>query len=563
MRHGWRRLVALVAGLVIAGSCLAGCPAWNAARSQRELNALHDQLDQWNHAYRTDGRSAVPDAIYDQALARYEEWRRCFPAQAPAPLAHLADATGPVRTPVAQTGLAKLHDMAAVQAWMDERGGRDLWVQPKADGVAVTLLYVDGELRQAISRGDGLHGSDWTANVRHIAAVPGRLPNAPARVVLQGELVWWLPGHRQADDGGVRARADVAGALAHKPFNAQVAARIGLFVWDWPSGPADMAARLAGLQAMGLGASAALTHPARSLDEVRRWRDRWYRGALPFATDGTVLRQGHRPPAADWQPVPPAWAVAWKYPPAQALATVRAIDFRRGRRGGISVVLQLDPVTLDDRTVQRVSVGSLAHWGTLDVRPGDQVSLSLAGLTIPRFDAVVWRTRERAAVVVPEEAGGEVLDCWHPQAGCERQFLARLLWLGGRQGLRLDGLGKATWQALVDAGLVRDLLGWRDLSAAQLAAVPGIGAQRAARFAQAFARTRTVDFERWLRALGMPPAGNATLPSWPVLARRSAAEWEVQPGIGAGRAERLRAFFNHPEAMRLATRLHAAGVAGF
>jgi DNA ligase (NAD+) len=553
----------MLAGWLLLEPCMAACPTWDPPRAARELGALRDQLDAWNHAYRTEGRSPVDDAVYDQALARYEDWRACFPAQAPAPLAHLADATGPVRTPVPQTGLAKLPDARAVQAWMAARGNTDLWVQPKADGVAVTLLYVDGRLRQAVSRGDGLHGSDWTERVRKIAAVPRQLPHAPARVVLQGELVWWLPGHRQAHDGGVRARADVAGALAREPFDAQAASHIGLFVWDWPSGPEDMPARLAGLNAMGLGASAALTHPVHDLDEVRRWRERWYRQALPFATDGTVLRQGHRPRARDWQPAPPDWAVAWKYPPATALATVRGVDFRRGRRGGISVVLELEPVVLDDRTVQRVSVGSLARWRKLDARPGDQVSISLAGLTIPRFDAVVWRTRERAAVVVPDTAGRDGLDCWHPQAGCRRQFLARLVWLGGPQGLRLDGIGETTWSALLDAGRVRGLLDWLGLTPAQLAAVPGIGPARADHLAQAFAQARAAGFDRWLRALGMPPAGGSVLPDWTTLAHRSAAEWERQPGIGPGRAARLHAFFHHPDVAKLATRLHVAGVAGF
>lgn len=561
MSQGWRWW--LLAGCLLTGPCLAACPAWDASRAARELHDLHDKLDRWNHAYRTQGRSPVDDAIYDQALARYEGWRACFPGQAPPPLAHLADATGPTRAPVAQTGLAKLPDATAVQAWIAARGGRDLWVQPKADGVAVTLLYLDGRLRQAVSRGDGLHGSDWTAQVRQIAAVPKRLAHAPPRVVLQGELVWRLLGHRQARDGGVRARADVAGALAREPLDAQAAAHIGLFVWDWPSGPADMQARLAGLAAMGLGPSAALTQPVRDLAGVRRWRERWYRQGLPFATDGTVLRQGHRPRGTDWQPAPPDWAVAWKYPPAKALATVRAVDFRRGRRGGISAVLELEPVVLDDRTVRRVSVGSLAHWRRLDARPGDQVALSLAGLTIPRFDGVVWRTRERAPVDVPAQATRDGLDCWHPDKDCRRQFLARLAWLGGRQGLRIDGAGPATWRALVDAGLVHGLLDWLALTPTQLAAVPGIGATRAEHLAQAFTRARAAGFERWLRALGMPPAGEASLPDWAALAGRSAAEWEDQPGVGPGRATRLQAFFDDPRVADLAVRLHALGVAGF
>jgi NAD-dependent DNA ligase (contains BRCT domain type II) len=133
-----------------------------------------------------EGSSPVDDAIYDQALAQFHAWRACFPAQAPADLPHLADAGGSVRAPVVQTGLAKLPDADAVQAWMHARDGRDLWIQPKADGVAVTLLYEHGALREAVSRGDGTRGSDWTVAARHIDAVPKTLAHAPARMVLRG-----------------------------------------------------------------------------------------------------------------------------------------------------------------------------------------------------------------------------------------------------------------------------------------------------------------------------------------------------------------------------------------
>src|SRR5690242_12766036 len=115
---------------------------------------------------------------------------------------------------------------------------------------------------------------------------------------------------------------------------------------------------------------AALVQPVATLADVTRWRERWYRQAMPFAADGVVLRQGHRPPASRWQAAPPDWAVAWKYPAARALATVRGVDFRTGRSGRVSVVLELEPVQLDDHRVQRVSVGSLARWRKLDVRPG-------------------------------------------------------------------------------------------------------------------------------------------------------------------------------------------------
>lgn len=563
MRRGWfSRVVGIV--LSIAGAAhAADCPDWSPAQARQELAALHDRLDGWNRTYRAGGRSPVSDAVYDQAMQRLAAWQDCFPAQAAAPLAPLASAGGRVRAPVAQTGLAKLPDDMAISAWMHARGGRDLWVQPKVDGVAVTLLYVDGQLRQATSRGDGLQGSDWTRPAQAIEAIPKRLPHAPAWVVLQGELYWRLSGHVQADDGGANARSAVAGALARSSLDADSAARIGLFVWDWPSGPADMPARLAGLAAMGLADSVAYTRPVATPDDVKQWRERWYRHAMPFAADGTVLRQGHRPPAASWPAAPPEWAVAWKYPAASALAEVRAVEFTVGRSGRITPVLELAPVQLDDRRVQRVSVGSLRRWQQLDIRPGDQVEVALAGLTIPRLQSVVWRAQQRVAVTPPDPAQHGPLTCWQATPGCEQQFRARLLWLGGRQGLQLEGLGADTWQALIDAGLVHGLLDWMELTPARLATVSGLGPARAALLARSFADARDHPFARWLQALGVPSSVAAGLPDWAALSARGVNDWQALEGLGSGRANQLVAFFACPEVRTLATRLHAAGVQGF
>jgi DNA ligase (NAD+) len=559
MHKGWFLLAVIVP---LAHGVHASCPDWPPARARQELLALHDRLDGWNHAYRVDGASPVDDAVYDQALQRFEQWRRCFPAQAPAAPSHLGDAGGRVTSPVAQTGLAKLPDAAALAQWMHARADQDLWVQPKADGVAVTLLYVDGRLRQASSRGDGLHGSDWTAQAQRIAAIPKQLPHAPARVVLQGELVWRLPGHVQATAGALNARSAVAAAMTREELG-DAAARIGLFVWDWPSGPPGMPARLAGLQAMGLADSVRYTQPVASLAEVEHWREQWYRHAMPFAADGTVVRQGRRPAAATWRAAPPEWAVAWKYPAASALAEVRAVEFTVGRSGRITPVLQLEPVQLDDHRVQRVSVGSLRRWRELDIRSGDQVEVVLAGLTIPRLQSVAWRTRQRAPVTPPDPSSHGPLTCWQATPGCEQQFLARLVWLGGDHGLRLEGLGEGTWRALVDAGLVRHLLDWMSLAPDQLAAVPGLGTNRAAALARVFADARERPFTRWLQALGVPAREAAGSVDWTALSARGVDDWRKREGIGAGRANELVAFFGCAEVREQAARLHAAGVQGF
>jgi DNA ligase (NAD+) len=242
---------------------------------------------------------------------------------------------------------------------------------------------------------------------------------------------------------------------------------------------------------------------------------------------------------------------------------VRAVNFTIGRSGRITPVLELAPVQLDDHRVQRVSVGSVARWRQLDIRPGDQVEVVLAGLTIPRLQSVVWRTQQRAEVTPPDPGKHEPLSCWQATPGCEEQFRARLLRLGGRQGLQLDGLGASTWQALIDAGLIHGLLDWMNLTPAQLAAAPGFGQARASTLAQTFASARQRSFARWMHALGMPASAGAELTDWATLSARSSDEWQAVDGIGQGRADRLVEFFTHPELRAQAVRLHAAGVQGF
>ncbi|AYC31163.1 NAD-dependent DNA ligase LigB [Pseudomonas cavernae] len=550
-----KRRIALCLALCPLVSHADTCPAWPAARATQELTVLSAQIAAWDDAYHRLGQSLVADELYDQARARLEAWNRCFPAAAPTASPALPSAGGPVRHPVAQTGLGKLADTAAVQAWMAPRS--DLWIQPKVDGAAVTLV------RQAISRGDGRHGQDWTAQARQIAAIPQRL-SATDPLILQGELYWLLPDHVQAKAGSRGARGQVAGLLARQHLSPSEATQIGLFVWDWPNGPASMSARLAGLSALGFADTARFSQPLHSVEEAQRWREHWYRSALPFASDGVVLRQSQRPAAARWQAAPPAWAVAWKHPLAQTLAQVRSVQFNIGRSGRITPVLNLVPVRLDDRNVRRVSLGSLRRWQALDIRPGDQVAIALAGLTIPRLDSVVWRAAERPQLQAPTAADYHALSCWQPTPGCTGQFRARLAWLSGKQGLALPGVGPGTWEKLLQAQRLDGLLDWLNLSEAQLRETPGLGVRSAAALTQSFAQARQRSFTTWLRALGMPPIDASALPAnWDALAQHTAEQWRSASGVGPARAQQLRAFFQHPEVLALRKQLQAAAVPGF
>lgn len=552
-----RAMIALLLTTLTANAWAASCPDWPEQHASTEIAALAKQLAEWDDAYHRLGEALVDDEIYDQGRERLAQWRACFPENRGAFAEPLQGAGGPILHPVPQTGLAKLRDATAVRTWMAGRNG--LWIQPKVDGVAVTLVYRAGQLQQAISRGDGRHGQDWTVRARLIEAIPRHLPRKD-ELILQGELYWRTPGHMQARDGGKGLRGLVAGAMARGTLEEQRAQQVGLFVWDWPNGPVSMTERLQGLRQLGFASSAELTLPVRTVEEASHWREHWYRTELPFASDGVVLRQGHRPVGKDWIAEPPNWAAAWKYPLRQALAQVRAVQFQVGRSGRITPLLQLQPVDLDGRSVRRVSLGSLQRWRELDVRPGDQVAITLAGLTIPHLDAVVWRSQQRADLQVPDPAQHHSLSCWRPTPGCESQFAARLQWLGGKQGLALPGVGAGTWNKLQLSGL----LDWLELREEELAKRPGFGQRSAATLAESFHTARQRPFAQWLRALGLPATGSAPVQgSWTELAAREAKDWDVYAGVGATRAAQLAAFFRHPEVLHLREQLRAAGVGGF
>ncbi|WP_207267566.1 NAD-dependent DNA ligase LigB [Pseudomonas sp. GW101-3H06] len=535
------------------------CPDWPPERASNEVAALQKQIDLWDDSYHREGKSLVTDELYDQSRARLAQWHQCF--NRGSPTNPLRTARGTIAHPIAHTGLEKLHDDQAVERWLRDR--TDVWAQPKVDGVAVTLIYCQGLLTQAISRGDGSHGQDWTTSARQIAAIPQHL-SQPLDLLVQGELYWRLDGHVQARDGSLNARATVAGLMARKALTAQQAIGIGLFVWDWPQGPVSLPERVAMLDALGFPGTTAYSQPISPLADAQRWREHWYRSPLPFTSDGIVLRQGNRPPAERWQAKPPYWIVAWKYPFAQALAQVRKVHFKIGRTGRITPVLELTPVMLDDRQIKRVSVSSLQRWQFLDIRPGDQVAISLAGLTIPRLDGVVLRSTERAELNVPLATDFHSLSCWQPTPGCEGQFLARLTWLSGKQGLALSHVGPGTWEKLLESGRLKGLLDWLTLDAQELANIDGFGKRSAARLSSSFDSARQRPFTRWLKALGMPPTGQAHLvDSWQALANRNTEQWQAESGIGPGRAAQLSAFFRDPQVLALSEALRAAGIDGF
>lgn len=555
----WRWISSVM--LLWCGCSVAVCPVWSQGKAEKEIAALSAQKTRWDETYWKEGTSEVSDEIYDQLTARLAQWQRCF-SNAPAE-SSLPVLKGTVKHPIAHTGVQKVASKEALRQWMYAR--RDLWVQPKVDGVAVTLVYRNGTLSQAVSRGDGVKGEDWTAQVRAMPLVPQSTEGALANSVLQGELFLLRDNHIQHQMGGMNARAKVAGAMM-RHADASLLKQIGVFIWAWPDGPKAMQQHLTQLSQSGFDLTARYTLPVQSADEVEKQRAHWFTSPLPFVTDGVVVRSAVEPAGDRWLPGEGNWVIAWKYTPVSQVADVRDIQFAVGRTGKISVVALLTPVQLDDKRVQRVSLGSVDRWQRLDIAPGDHILISLAGQGIPRFEKVIWRGVERQKPR-PPASQFHSLTCFYASPECMDQFFSRLTWLSSAQGLDVKGLGEAGWRALYQAHHFEHIFSWLRLNQAQIQSTPGFTAARGVALWHRFNLIREQPFIRWITAMGIPVT-KATLnaagdTSWQAMRSRRAEEWQHLPGTGKEKALQIVEWLHHPQVEALAAWLAEQRINGF
>ncbi|OYJ24747.1 NAD-dependent DNA ligase LigB [Shigella sonnei] len=551
----------LISILCWQSSVWAVCPAWSPARAQEEISRLQQQIKQWDDDYWKEGKSEVEDGVYDQLSARLTQWQRCFGSEPRDVM--MPPLNGAVMHPVAHTGVRKMVDKNALSLWMRERS--DLWVQPKVDGVAVTLVYRDGKLNKAISRGNGLKGEDWTQKVSLISAVPQTVSGPLANSTLQGEIFLQREGHIQQQMGGINARAKVAGLMMRQD-DSDTLNSLGVFVWAWPDGPQLMSDRLKELATAGFTLTQTYTRAVKNADEVARVRNEWWKAELPFVTDGVVVRAAKEPESRHWLPGQAEWLVAWKYQPVAQVAEVKAIQFAVGKSGKISVVASLAPVMLDDKKVQRVNIGSVRRWQEWDIAPGDQILVSLAGQGIPRIDDVVWRGAERTKPTPPENRFNS-LTCYFASDVCQEQFISRLVWLGAKQVLGLDGIGEAGWRALHQTHRFEHIFSWLLLTPEQLQNMPGIAKSKSAQLWHQFNLARKQPFTRWVMAMGIPltrAALNASDErSWSQLLFSTEQFWQQLPGTGSWRARQVIEWKENAQIKKLGSWLAAQQITGF
>ena len=471
-------------------------------------------------------------------------------------------------------------------------------VEPKMDGVAVELVYRNGVLVLAATRGDGFTGEDITANVRTIRSLPLRLAAAgnsiiPSTLEVRGEIFIHREAFRQFNRERTAAelppfanpRNAAAGSL--RQLDSQITARRPLNIFCYGIGtlqgdaPASQNELLKLLKRLGLPVNP-LIQPCRTIEEVlsvyRSLEAR--RESLPYDIDGMVIKVDDRAQQEQLGVTSrsPRWAIAYKFKAIQATTRLENIEVQVGRTGALTPVAHLVPVSVGGVVVSRATLHNQDEIDRKDVRIGDVVLVQRAGDVIPEvvMPIVSRRNGDERCFRMPDvcpscgapvaRTEGEIaLRCVN--ADCPAQIKERIRHFASKNAFDIDGLGEKLVDQLVTCGLVTSFPDLFALDAAGLAGLDRMAEKSATNLVQALQASKTVAFDRFIFALGIRHVGEHVArilaQHYPGLEALQAAKHEaleVIDGVGPIVAASVVSFFERQENRRMIERLRDAGV---
>lgn len=571
------------------------------------LAALRAELQRHNHAYYVLSEPQISDREYDLLMDELQKLEEAYPElitpDSPSQRvgADRSDGFRQVAHRYPMLSLANTYSYDEVRSWYErvarELDGADFAVcaELKFDGLSISLIYEEGILVRALTRGDGTLGDDVTANVRTIRSIPLRLlgQDAPPELEVRGEVLLpiaefeRLNRERSAEGAALFANPRNAASGTLKQLDARVVAerRLDAYFYYIP-GPLDLPdshyARLMQCRDWGLKVSGEM-QLCRSLEAVLAFLDYWAerRRSLPVATDGVVLKVDSiaQQERLGYTAKSPRWAIAYKFSAERVKTTLERVDYQVGRTGAITPVANLKPVLISGTIVKRASLHNADFMRSLDLHLGDIVSVEKGGEIIPKIVAVDARQRSPLAqpVLFPElcpscgtalrrEAGEAAYYCPN-QAGCEPQQKARLEHYCSRRAADIH-LGPETIELLYNQGLVRDIADLYHLSTADLLRLPGFQQRGAERLIESIATSRDeTPFPAVLYGLGIRYVGETvarrlarTYGSLDALMEQSVESLQTTPEVGAVIAESVVSYLADERNRALIAELKALGV---
>jgi len=523
----------------------------NPAEQHRELC---QQIEQHNLAYYQQDQPIISDADYDALMQSLLALEQQFPdLQTPdspsqrvgsAPLEKFTQIEHQVPMLSLSNGFsdedifefdARLHR----QLELDSDELFDYIAEPKLDGLAVSLMYQDGKLSYAATRGDGRTGEDITQNVKTIATVPLRLGSyAPAQLEVRGEIFIPHAGFKVLNDAQKAAGKKVfmnprnAAAGSLRQLDSRITARRPLAIYVYavgvlsdPSFASTQYELLQNLAKLGLPVcplSQQVSGAQGCIDYYRELSDQ--REQLDYEIDGIVYKLNR----LDWQAEAgfiakaPRWALAHKFPAQEKSTVVKEIDVQVGRTGAITPVARLEPVFVGGVTVSNVTLHNQAEIQRLDIRVGDTVIVRRAGDVIPQIVSVnqEHRLANSCAYEFPTncpecespivvESEGIIARC---SGGliCGAQLRQGIKHFVSRKALDIDGLGDKIVDALVEAAYVKNVADLYALEYQQVLELEGFAEKSANRLIESIEQSKRTELSRLLYGLGIPQVGETT-----------------------------------------------------
>ena len=522
-------------------------------RAAKEAAELRLEIEKHNYHYHVLDNPLVSDAEYDRLFRRLVELEKEFPDLATPDSPTLKVGAPPLEkfTTVQHTlpmlSLNNAMDGEELQEF-EERIQRFLKhsdtieyaVEPKIDGLAVELVYIDGKFTVGSTRGDGINGEDITLNLKTIRSIPltlrasGHTP--PHRLEVRGEVFLGRAAfqkmNRERDEEGqpVFANPRNAAAGSLKQLDSTITAKRPLDIFCHGIGSVEGAAFSShwdfreriqewGLKPVPRGKL------CRGLDEILSYRDQIEaeRDALPYEIDGLVVKVNSTELQERLGQIArsPRWAIAYKFKPRQATTRILDIVAQVGRTGTLTPVASLEPVPIGGVIVKSASLHNMDEIARKDIRIGDTIVVERAGDVIPYVVKVVEekRTGEEKLFTMPAQCpvcGAEVFreegEAAYRCVGiaCAAKLKESLKFFGSRGAMDIEGLGEKLIEQLVDRGLVHDVADLYSLNKEQLADLDRMADKSAQNLLDALERSKSATLPRCLTALGIRHVGEAT-----------------------------------------------------
>ena len=589
--------------------------AWAEADADRRMAHLAALIEEHNYRYHTEDAPVISDADFDALFRELQEWEERFPAlrREDSPTRRVGgqvlDFLQQQQHSLRMYGLDNVFSAEEWQDWVQKmlralpEAPLSFWCDPKLDGLAVELIYTQGVLTQALTRGNGETGEVVTEAVRTVRNVPLRLRGEgpfPQRLEVRGEIVI-----RKEDFAALNARQDSqglkpfanprnaaagavrqldTGAAAQRPLRFY-AYGAGQVLWEAGQGHQAWAQHhelMQGLTAWGFSVPPD-GRVCASAEAVQLYVDSVgaRRHEFPMEIDGVVIKQDNlaAQEALGFTARSPRFAVAFKFPAQQARTVLLGIDMQVGRTGVLTPVAVLEPVAVGGVMVSRATLHNEDELAAKDVRVGDTVLVQRAGDVIPEVVGPVLELRPSEAVpfafphtcpvcgeAAQREPGQAAWRCTN--LSCPAVRMQSIRHFVSKAGLDVQGIGQKWIDTLVESNRVQSPADLFTLRVQELLLFERMGEVLAQKFVDAFAQARVqATLARLISALGIRHVGEQTsrllarhFADLDALARASGDELMALPDVGPEVAASIHAFFRGESNTALLQRFRALGL---